>query len=159
MLTIEQTQALFASRGLRCTRQRLAVYHALASSREHPTADDLYRHCVAHCGCKAEGLSLATVYNTLEALCAAGLAHKLAGAGENGSARYDALGGGGQDPHLHLRDPRTGRVQDVPDDLGQKILDHIPQSILRELEAKLGFKVEQVQIELVGRYDEQAVSA
>lgn len=155
-MMIEDTQALFASRGLRCTRQRLAVYDALAKSREHPTADELYRQCLANCGCRAEGLSLATVYNTLEALCAAGLAHKLAGAGENGSARYDAYRG--QDHHLHMRDQHTGRVQDVPAELGQKILDHIPEAVLRELEAKLGFKVDQVQIELVGRYEEQPVT-
>lgn len=149
----EDTAQLFASHGLRCTRQRVAIYDALAASREHPTADELYRQVVERCqNC---GVSLATVYNTLEAFCRAGLAHKLAGAGENGSARYDAVRGN----HLHMRCEETGTVADVPDDLGQQILHHIPPRVLAELESKLGFKVSQVQIELIGRYAEQPAGA
>ena len=67
---LDETAQLFASRGLRCTRQRRAIYDALAASRKHPTADELYRHVVDDCGdC---GVSLATVYNTLHDLVALG---------------------------------------------------------------------------------------
>jgi Fur family peroxide stress response transcriptional regulator len=127
----------------------MAVYEALAASRAHPTADDLHRLVVD----TDAGISLATVYNTLEALCQAGIAHKLPGAGENGSARYDAA----RDNHLHLRCRQTGTVTDVPDDLGQQILEQLPVETLAALEDKLGFKVDQVQIELVGRFIEQPV--
>ena len=150
-MTESDIQHLFATRGLRCTRQRVAIFEALLADETHPTADDLFRKCASHGGAKGDCLSLATIYNTLEVLCEAGLAQKLPGAGENGSARYDAAHGRGH--HLHLRDHATGRVDDVPDDLSQRFLDHIPPQLLRELEEKLGFKIAQVQIELVGRYE------
>lgn len=151
---------LFASCGLRCTRQRKAIYDALAASRQHPTADELFRLVTGDAdgqgsNADAAGVSLATVYNTLEAFCQAGLAHKLPGAGENGSSRYDAVRGN----HLHMRCEKTGAVADVPDALGQRVLNHIPARILADLEAELGFKVNHVQIELVGRFDAEPEAA
>lgn len=157
----EELQKLFAEHGLRCTRQRKAVYRALLHSREHPTADELYRQlngngCArgnGHAHGKANGaadddssLSLATVYNTLEAFCRSGLAQRLAGAGENGSCRYDAV----RDDHLHVRDRLTGRVTDVPDDLGRKLFERIPPELVEQVESRLGYRINQVHIELVG---------
>jgi Fe2+ or Zn2+ uptake regulation protein len=136
-------QDLFAKRGLRCTKQRLALYEALVSSDLHPTANELYQQVYEG----MPSLSLATVYNTLEAFCRAGLAQKLPGT--NGSARYDAS----MENHLYLRCEKTGRVADVPDDLSQKLLAHIPDKTLSEIEGILGFKINQVQIELVGQYE------
>lgn len=136
---------MFTSHGLRATRQRLAVYEALAATKSHPTADDLYRAI----GNGRRDMSLATIYNTLEALCRAGLAQKLSGCA--GSARYDAT----VHNHLHLRDEFTGSLADVPDDLGQQILNAIPPQMLRQLESELGFRVERLRVELVGRFDER----
>jgi Fe2+ or Zn2+ uptake regulation protein len=139
----EPIQGLFAAHGLRCTRQRKALYEALAATHAHPTADQLYQQVV-----KEEGdISLATVYNTLEAFCRAGLAQKLVGKG--GSARYDAT----VSNHLHVRDQSTGTVADVPEDLSREVLKHIPAAVMQQLESKLGFKIQQVQIELVGRFE------
>lgn len=151
------TPELFAARGLRCTRQRRAIYDALAASREHPTADELFRMVCprGNCSDSGDGLSLATVYNTLEAFCQAGLAHKLPGAGENGSARYDAVRGN----HLHLRCQDSGALADVPDELSAKILDRLPADLLAELERHLGFKIDQVQVELVGKFVEEPATA
>ena len=136
-------QDLFATHVLRCTRQRKALYEALASTQAHPTADQLHRQVA-----RVEGdISLATVYNTLEVFCQAGLAQKLVG--EGGSARYDAT----VSNHLHLRDRCTGRVADVPPDLSRAVLERITAEIVAGLESQLGFKVQQVQIELVGRFE------
>jgi Fur family peroxide stress response transcriptional regulator len=134
---------LFAEHGLRCTQQRVSLYEALASSDNHPTADELYKQVC----CELPGISLATVYNTLEAFCQVGLAQKLPGVAANGSARFDAI----CENHLHLRDQQTGEIADVPHELGQQILDRIPEKTLRQLEQQLGFKISQLQIELVGR--------
>lgn len=139
----DQTDRLFSTHGLRCTRQRKALYEALADARNHPTADELHRQVAD----RLEGVSLATVYNTLEAFCQAGLVQKLPGAGANGSARFDAV----RDDHLHTRCRRTGAVADVPPELSRQILDRIPDAVLKDLEARLGFKIDQVQIELVGK--------
>ena len=132
---------LFAARGLRCTRQRRAIYETLATSRRHPTADQIHRDVAE----KMQGLSLATVYNTLEAFCRAGLAQRIMG--DHGSSRYDTT----EREHLHLRCERSGTVHDVPDPIGRRLLDAIPPSVINDIETKLGFKVHHIQIELVGQ--------
>jgi len=136
---------LFASHGLRCTRQRRAIYTALTATRCHPTADELYRSVQS----QLPGVSLATVYNTLEAFCDAGLIAKMPDAGTNGSARYDAHA----EHHTHLRDRQTGRIADAPDDLSAMLLKHVPQEVLDQIRERTGFSVEQVQLELVGRFE------
>ena len=139
-LNTDRVRDVFSHAGLRCTRQRVALYEALSGRTDHPTADDLYQQLSS----SLEGISLATVYNTLEAFCAAGIAQKLACNG--GSARFDA----DTHNHLHLRDEATHTVADVPDDLSSKLLDHLPQDVLHDLERTLGFKIHRVNIELVG---------
>jgi Fe2+ or Zn2+ uptake regulation protein len=140
----DSLQKTFTDHSLRCTRQRRAVYEALSTCKCHPTADELFRMVKD----QAEGMSLATVYNTLDVLCGAGLAYKIAGCGDNGSTRYDA----GGDDHLHLRCKQTGQVMDAPHDLGKRILEHIPQHLLDELQQHTGFKVDKVQLDLVGEF-------
>lgn len=141
----------FAEHGLRCTRQRRAIYNALTGSCDHPTADELFRMVKS----QDDGLSLATVYNTLEAFCSAGLAYKIAGCGCNGSTRYDAVG----DDHLHLRCRKTGQVTDAPDDLGKRILQHIPDHLLNELQDRTGFRVAKIQLDLVGEFKQTPCKA
>lgn len=149
----EQIHKLFSVRGLRCTRQRLAIYQALAATQKHPTAEELFR-LVSN---RIRGLSLATVYNTVEAFCHVGLALKLPGcsavAGNNGHrkgngpARYDAA----VENHIHLRCLNTGCVADLPDELGRLLLSQIDADLLRQVEQQMGFKLERVHIELLGK--------
>lgn len=141
----EETAKLFASHDLRCTKQRHALYAALTDSRCHPTADELYRTVQDH----LPGLSLATVYNTLECFCSHGLIQKLPDAGCNGSARYDAH----TDHHTHLRDSTTGEIQDAPDALSAELLDQIHAETLAKIKELTGFHVDHVEIELVGRFE------
>ena len=138
----DRIQEMFATQGLRCTAQRRALYKSLSASTSHPTADQLYYEVSGNIA----GLSLATVYNTLEAFCQAGLCQKLPGKG--GSVRYDAM----VHNHLHTRCEKSGAVHDVPDTLGQKILDSLPPNVLRAIERQLGFKINRVSIELVGEH-------
>jgi len=139
-MPVEQVQDLFAAHGLRCTKQRMALYEALAATREHPTADQLYQSLVQ----SDNDISLATVYNTLEAFCDAGIAQKLSC--QDGCARYDAT----VHNHVHLRDEKSGAVTDVPDSLGEQLLQQLPPGVLQKIEAQLGFKISRVQIEFLG---------
>lgn len=136
----EKVSALLARHGLRATRQRAAVYEALVATKSHPTADELYRQVQP----RVDRLSLATVYNTLEALCAAGLARKHAVV--NGSCRYDA----DMSEHLHLRHRDTGEIEDIPAPLGQRLLDHLPANVLREIEEALHIRIDGLSIQIVG---------
>lgn len=93
--------------GHRFTEQRAAVFRFLSGTEVHPTADDVFlgvRELLP-------GISLATVYKSLETLVGCGLAVKLTYG--DGSARYD----GRTDPHHHARCAACGRVFDVLGDI------------------------------------------
>ena len=99
-------QALQAG-GQRFTEQRAAVYRYLAGTDVHPTADEVFSAVRQ----ELPGISLATVYKSLETLVGCGLAVKLTYADE--SARYD----GRTDPHHHARCVACGSVADIPGDI------------------------------------------
>ena len=99
-------EALEAS-GQRFTEQRGAVYRYLADTTIHPTADEVFIAVRRN----LPGISLATVYKSLETLVGCGLAVKLTYADH--SARYD----GRTDPHHHARCVVCGSVTDIPDEV------------------------------------------
>ena len=83
------------------------------------------------------GISLATVYKSLETLVGCGLANKLTYG--DGSARYD----GRTDPHHHLRCLSCGKVRDVT--------GHFPTEALQGLtDSVAGFHLTGYRLELVG---------
>ena len=121
------------STGHRYTEQRAAVYRFLASTTSHPNADEVFQ------GVRTDvpGISLATVYKSLETLVNCGLAAKLTYS--DGSARYD----GRVDPHHHARCVSCGRVRDVG--------GHLRKEELRDLTRELdGFSVLGYRLELTG---------
>lgn len=128
---------LFSRRALRCTWQREQIYKALAASKSHPTAEELHR-LVAAC---SPGTSLATIYNTLDALCKANLCRKIPM--PDGTARFDADLGA----NLHAI-TEDGRVLDVPEDLEREVLDRLPADLMARIRARLGDSVVQVKLRL-----------
>jgi Fur family peroxide stress response transcriptional regulator len=136
---VTDTRELFAKHSLRCTRQRVAVFEALRESGGHPTAEELYR--LVKPG--MEKLSLATVYNALEALCHVGLAQRLPMS--NGGCRYDA----DTEWHLHVRFPETAEIDDLPHHLSEKLMKRLPDELLREVGEALGVRIDGVSIHLL----------
>ncbi|HUG36657.1 MAG TPA: transcriptional repressor [Candidatus Limnocylindrales bacterium] len=119
--------------GQRFTEQRGAVFRFLSSTRSHPTADEVFLHVRDD----VPGISLATVYKSLETLVGCGLALKLAHG--DGSARYD----GRTDDHHHLRCLTCGQVSDLP--------DRVDAGEVARLEASAeGFRVTGYSLELTG---------
>ncbi len=59
--------------GLKVTHQRLEIYHELAASTDHPSAEVLHRRLIH----KIPMLSMDTVYRTLTTLSQHGLIHKV----------------------------------------------------------------------------------
>ena len=137
---MEPTRDLFFRHSLRCTKQRLALYDALRQCKNHPTAEGLFQMVQPRIDC----LSRATVYNTLEALCKAGLAQQLTNA--NGCCRYDA----DTSDHLHFRVRNSGEVRDVPPELGTPLLDSLPRAVLDAIERQMHVRIESVTIQLSG---------
>ncbi|QDU72387.1 Peroxide-responsive repressor PerR [Mucisphaera calidilacus] len=143
---IEEAKQKIASCGIRCTHQRAIVYATLRESRAHPTAEEIYTTIMTRH--PDLGVSMATVYNTLEALCDVGLARKHAGSGKTGSARYDAE----CKCHPHLRDRESGRIVDLPPDLASELFDALPQNMIERIREQTGFDVQRICFELVGSF-------
>jgi len=91
-LTHDEIRALFKSKGLKVTPQRVAIYTALAETTCHPTASDLY-HQVA---LDYPMISHNTVYYTLSSLREVGLVKEVNY--WHDQARFDA----NVTPHHHL---------------------------------------------------------
>jgi Fur family peroxide stress response transcriptional regulator len=97
--------------GLSVTHQRLAIFEALASSREHPSAEQLHKAVQR----RIPTLSLATVYKNLEALKAIGAVVDVNPLHEQ--ARYESAlpGTGAGHPHHHLVCVVCKKVRDLHD--------------------------------------------
>jgi len=117
----------------------MAVYEALGACEGHPTAEELFRIVKP----QTEKLSLATVYNALDALCKAGLVRRMPMS--NGCCRYDA----DTSLHMHIRFPATAEIEDVPPQLSDKLIDHMPQGVLEEIGRAMGVQIDGMSIQLL----------
>lgn len=89
--------------GLKMTPQRMAIVREVAADESHPSAQELFDRLRPN----MPTMSFATVYNTLAALCEAGLGTSLSLA--PGSTRFDP----NMHPHDHLVCDRCGAVRDL----------------------------------------------
>lgn len=119
--------------GQRFTEQRAAVFRFLRATEAHPTAEEVFVRVRSD----VPGISLATVYKSLETLVGCGLASKLTYG--DGSARYD----GRTDDHHHLRCLDCGVVFDLPDHVDADEVDRLQSSAQ-------GFRVTGYRLELTG---------
>jgi len=90
-------------RGVPVTHQRLAVYRALLASREHPSAEGVFREIRP----ELPALSLGTVYKTIDFLVELGFVREVDAPGT--SRRFDANLGA----HHHLWCVRCQTLEDV----------------------------------------------
>ena len=105
--------------GLRLTKQRQIVYNALMDKRDHPTAAELYERTRL----LMPGISLATVYNCLEALVKYKIVRQVNF--ERSSSRFCP----NLVEHGHILDELTGVIHDVVLKEGVDLSDflHLPQ--------------------------------
>lgn len=103
MLTSTELANLLRASGCKVTPQRLAVYDMLANTKEHPTAEEIYRKIKP----VYPTMSFATVYKTVEVLSRLNIIQVL-NTGED-SFRYDAQ----MKEHSHIQCTVCGRVDDV----------------------------------------------
>lgn len=132
-------RSVLRNHGLRVTRQREDIYAALAAVKTHPTADELYSMVRE----QQHGLSLATVYNTLEVFVEAGLCQRIHA---SGATRYDAT----THTHAHAQ-TSDGRVIDLPDEISRRLQGAIDPEALRRVEAELGVTITGIGFTLGGR--------
>lgn len=141
---------LFARHDLRWTKQREDVYGALMASEIHPTAEEVFNLVrPGEVAADDGGMSLATVYNSLEALVRSGLVRRFSVTGVGGAMlRYDA----DTSDHAHLV-TADGGVRDIPPDLGRQAVESIPRELVERIERRLGVSIRRTTIEFVQRRD------
>ena len=120
--------------GLRMTRQRQEVYRTLLQQRNHPTANDVFMRVKD----RLPQISLATVYNCLEALVQHGIIRQVNFDRE--SSRYCP----NLSEHGHFHDAATGVIHDVSFKPGinlADVLDLPPGTIIDAVEVTLRGKM------------------
>lgn len=90
--------------GMRMTRQRKVVYQVLMENRDHPTAGEVFERAKR----RMPSISLATVYNCLEALVQHDVVRQVNF--ERESSRFCP----NLTEHGHFHNEETGEIIDVP---------------------------------------------
>jgi Fur family peroxide stress response transcriptional regulator len=90
------------SKGYKVTPQRLAICKLLFSSKDHPSADQIYQEVKK----QYPTISLATIYFTLDLLKDLGLLQELGFSDR--SSRYDP----NTSPHINIICPKCGKIYD-----------------------------------------------
>lgn len=144
MMTTDAIRGLLGTHGLRCTTQREVIYSALMASKVHPTAEELH-NAVSRIN-DSGGISLATVYNALDAFTKHGLARRIAPTcgGSTAAFRYDA----DISNHAHVV-ASDGAMRDLPPDLSQRVLSHLPRELIEEVERRMNMRIRRVGVEFV----------
>jgi Fur family peroxide stress response transcriptional regulator len=125
----EQLIAKLRESGAKVTPQRLAICEIILSSKDHPTADQIFEKVKK----MHPTISLATVYQTLHLLSQIGMLQEL---GFSGCiSRYDP----DTSFHINVVCPKCGKIQDYK----AERIERIWTQIIKELEFKpIGQRVE-----------------
>ncbi|MHC1739877.1 MAG: Fur family transcriptional regulator [Anaerolineaceae bacterium] len=105
--------------GLRITPQRIAICKTLSETTEHLTASAIYERIKKY----YPSLSLATVYNTLDALVSQGKVNILGDAGD-GKVHFDA----NIEPHINLACIKCHKITDISSKFVARMNTEIIQS-------------------------------
>ena len=123
--------------GLRMTKQRREVLAVILRDRDHPTANDVFLRAQK----RMPTISLATVYNCLEALVTHNIVRQVNL--ERESSRYCP----NLSDHCHFQDEKSGKIHDVVFKEGVKLEDI--------LELPKGTEVSHLEISLKGIFGKQ----
>ena len=112
---------------LKITPQRLAIFNMLCNTTAHPNAETVFKSLAP----QYPGLSLATVYKTLDSFCEAGLLQELNV--NEGRFRYDA----NMEAHPHFVCRSCAQVLDVQgisgaEDMRRQVADMLGVTVDKE---------------------------
>jgi Fe2+ or Zn2+ uptake regulation protein len=116
MVSSRELNDRLATSGLRLTAQRQEVLAVLLEKRDHPTAEEVFIRAKR----RMPDMSMATVYNCLEALTRCGLLRQVNL--ERGAARYCP----NMAAHSHFHCEGCGRIYDV-ELAAEALKPHLPR--------------------------------
>lgn len=124
-------------KGLKVTPQRIAIYEAIVSLKNHPTAD----HIIAFIRKNHPNISVGTVYKVLDSLVENNLVKKVKS--EKDIMRYDAI----TDHHHHLYCAETDRIEDYVDEqLDRLIKNHFNKKKITH------FEIKDIKLQITGKF-------
>lgn len=136
MISREKAREVYRAHNMRVTPQRLAVVDELIGDTTHPTVDVVARRVMQ----KMQGISLSTVYKTLNELVELGLINRVEGKGPGKeAAHFDP----NTEVHGHLHCQTCGRILDLG-------LSGNCEVNVEGLEKEHDIHVDGVEIEMVG---------
>ena len=124
-------------KNLRVTPQRVAIYEAICTLNNHPTAENL----ISFIQIKHPNISIGTVYKVLDSLVENNLIEKVKT--ENGIMRYDPF----LSKHHHLYCTETEKIEDYEDnELDELINDYFKKKKIRN------FQIKDIKLQITGNF-------
>lgn len=133
----EEISSKLVEKGLKVTPQRIAIYEAIITLSNHPTAENIIEYIRKN----HPNISVATVYKVLEVLVENQLIKKVKT--EKDIMRYDAI----MESHHHIYCSDSDRIEDYIDHELNKLLEKYFE------EKKIpDFKIEDIKLQIIGKY-------
>lgn len=132
---MSQIPEMLRSKGLKVTPQRIAILNMLMSTKEHPTAEAIFKALEP----TNPTMSLATVYKTLDSFTELGLVQELSIDGE--SLHYDYT----TEFHPHIICRKCGSVIDVDIDVTNEL-----NEIVNKITASTSHNIDKEQLFFYG---------
>ncbi|MDP3928253.1 MAG: Fur family transcriptional regulator [Bacteroidota bacterium] len=133
--SIEHIKQSLQGAGIKATLPRIGIYQLLSTFKHHPSAEELYQKVSK----KYPGVSLATIYKTLEVLVQNKLVNKVVT--DEDKVRYDFR----TDQHIHLYCQKTNKITDYEDpELDDLISNYFKSKSIPD------FIIKQIQINIQG---------
>lgn len=123
--------------GLKVTPQRVAILECIISLDNHPSVDNITRLLRL----SYPNISLATIYNSLDAFSKKGIIKKVLT--KNEPERFDTVG----KKHHHLYSTETDRIEDYYDDN----LDHLLEDFFKTKKIR-NFEIEDIKLQISGKF-------
>ena len=125
-------------KGLKITPQRVAIYEAIETLKNHPTAENVIEYIKAN----HPNISVGTVYKVLDSLVANALIKKVKT--EKGLMRYDSV----LSEHHHLYCSETQRIEDFDDEgLNKMISNYFKKKKIKN------FTIQDVKLQITGKFN------
>lgn len=137
----QEIRSQILNAGVKATLQRIIILEAvIALYDQHPTAEEVYQHLTV----TNPGISLGTVYKTLDSFVAVGLLKRVL---SGNSKRYDLMG----PAHGHIYCTKTQQIMDYADpELEKLLLDFFQTKNIQN------FKIQDISVQIVGTKTEPA---
>lgn len=134
----EEISRKLIEKELKVTPQRMAIYEAIVTLNNHPTAENI----VDYIRKNHPNISVGTVYKVLDVLAENALIKKVKT--EKDIMRYDAI----VESHHHIYCSDSDRIEDYFDnDLNELLETYFTKKNIP------GFKVEDIKLQIIGKYN------